>query len=285
MSKSASKKTRPYCDEAYQRMRHILMSYRNLKNATSGNVYAWQDLTDDICVYYDKDANFPKNSLENFARGLDTKDGHKFSTPEDDRVEAIIEFLTNKESNGYFCDRDVLLAPIPFKTPYFLQEYVNGIDFDDHFYELDDIKKEYRCYYTHVDGDFTITLNILTPISNLALLVDVIKKATPSAKDLKLSAALMDVTPEVYKGFVVRHQGNFYVYVKHPRSDSVLFYLSLGIGKDNNSIPLPDQLVLLEHGLPEEILSEGDNLLQLVTENFEETIQHFHLKHMTETGE
>lgn len=77
--------TKPYPDVVYQRLRHILMSYRNLRSSETGRPYDWADLVNDIAYYYDSD--FPKNSLENFVRGWheqQSKNVHQQTTPRGD---------------------------------------------------------------------------------------------------------------------------------------------------------------------------------------------------------
>lgn len=261
--------TKPYPDVVYQRMRHILMSYRNLRSSETGARYDWANLVDEIAVYCD--AYFPKNSLENFVRGWhedpretdkkrlrpDTASStliHKFSIPKADRVEAIIEFLTNPESRGFFCSRDVLLSTSKMQAPYFLQHYLDNECEQPDFHETNTNPAAFHCNYRWDDPDQLrdFSLQILSPLANGAAFVDVLEKPR-SETVTPICEPLSPGTATVHSGWAVhsRQQQTLFVFVKHIRDMSTVFYLALGYGSRSAQRPFPDSLVLLEHRMPE----------------------------------
>ncbi|CAA0099481.1 Uncharacterised protein [Halioglobus japonicus] len=250
-------------DIVYQRMRHILMSYRNLRTSTDGRLYGWGELAGDISVYCDKP--FPRNSLENFVRGWDEDQGdkgahlnnssgprivHKFSTPAPDRIDAIIEFLTDPESKGYFCEKAVLLACSTLQAPYFLQHYLDNESGPDDFYQLDQFKNDFHCRYHWAadDRSYDLVVTLLTPLANKAALVDVAIQSILVPGDYAHATRLIDDEPQLYQGWCVHsHSHNMFVFVKHVRTRRTVFYLAIGYGRLSGGHPFPDRLVLLEH--------------------------------------
>ena len=253
-------------DVVYQRMRHILMSYRNLRTSADGRLYSWGELADDISSYCDKP--FPRNSLENFVRGLDEEQKdkgthsrdtsrprivHKFSTPAPDRIKAIIKFLTEPDSKGYFCEKAVLLASSTLQAPYFLQHYLDNETGPEDFYQLDQFKNAFHCRYhwAAAERPYDLTVTLLTPLANKACLVDVAVRSTPVPGDYAHATRLMEDEPQLYQGWCVHsHSHNLFVFVKHVRTRRTVFYLAIGYGGHSGAHPFPDRLVLLEHLQP-----------------------------------
>ncbi len=258
--------TKPYPDVVYQRLRHILMSYRNLRSSETGGPYDWADLVNDIAYYCD--SFFPKNSLENFVRGWHEDTGkrasgrsaadpaapsriHKFSIPKPERVEAIIEFLTNPDSRGYFCDREVLLASSGMQAPYFLQHYLDNEQEPGDFHAINSRPEQYHCHYAWNDPgrSWDFYLEMLSPIANGAAFVDVVVK--PRSEHLPPIDAPLSPGAATYSGWAVRdHQQNLFIFVKHIRNMSTVFYLALGYGSRSPDHPFPLNLTLLEHHSP-----------------------------------
>ena len=270
------------------RLRHILMSYRSLRSSEGGGRYSWKELAGDISEYCDEP--IPSNSLENFVRGWDEDQSkkkksaadsprprfiHKYSRPEPERLEAIIEFLTNPDSKGYFCEKAVLLASSQSQAPYFLQHYLDDESGPDDFYNLDRFKADFQCRYLWAEDDrpYDIYVHILVPLANRAAYVDVVKQSTPPAADYVRAEKLMPDEPDLYRGWCVHSKTqNLFIFAKHPRTRLTLFYLALGYGGRTSRHPFPDQLVLLEHVQPtpefgEESDSGYPNTLEKIRED------------------
>lgn len=285
---------RPYDNVVYQRMRHILMSYRNLWGGSAGKKYEWGELSSDI--EYFCDIEFPKNSLENFIRGwyekveekkCSTNEGivnsvgwvHKFSIPQDDRIEAIIRFLTDKNSKGWFCDQDQLLAAPKFQAPFYLQEHLNHPEISDRYIIPEQLMGKYEGQYQGGELDVgrenhrNLGLHIMGAFGNGAVIVDLVKTNPYIHGNRTDTIKSINEEAELYSGWaVLSREENLFLFTKHFRTDCNEFYLSLGIDNKIYSNSPPDALILLAHDFPEDhvsIVSENDeqNLLDTVKEN------------------
>lgn len=294
MSSADSSSGRPYDNVVYQRMRHILMSYRNLWAGSASKKYDWGVLAADIEVFCD--ITFPKNSLENFVRGwMEDADGkkrspskrkagtsgdaRKFSIPQDDRIEAIIQFLTDKTSKGWFCDRDQLLQSPKFQAPFFLQEQLNQPESSERYLTPEHLIGHYQSQHEETEDDVgrgnhrCLRLHILETLGNGAVIVDLVKSYPYSSGDRTATIEPIRDASELYSGWaVLSREENLFLFTKHFRTGRNEFYLSLGI---DNKIYLnrsPDALVLLAHDLPADYVSvanddDGQILLDSVREN------------------
>ncbi|GEM_PF-2600701 len=278
----------------YQRMRHILMSYRNLWRGSSSQKYEWGELASDIEAFCD--IELPKNSLENFVRGWYEKSGkgkesayepeasstqrfQKFSIPQNDRVEAIISFLTDQSSKGWFCNKEQLLEPPKLQAPFFLQEYLNYSEISKRCLVPEQFKGSYQSCYdgTEPSEDKEIpkclSLHILESIGNGAVIVDLVQSNSYSHGNRTVSLEPIDDESELYSGWaVLSSEENLFVYTKHHRTDRNEFYLSLGFDNKIYSGSPPDALLLLKHDFPEDrisIESESDepDLINVVKED------------------
>ncbi len=126
------------------RMRNILTVYRDTWQGETNKPFGWGDLAGMIEEHYLEktgvDLHFRKNSLENFVRGLEHIDPDKrnagirrYSKPEPERVEAIIGFLTDEGSDGFFCSRGELFALPEKQAPVFLLNYLHDNKSPDHY--------------------------------------------------------------------------------------------------------------------------------------------------------
>lgn len=245
-------------------MRHILMSYRWLKSSELSARYDWGELAADISIYCD--TAFPKNSLENFVRGLQRTPSrgnqhsnanhrsatsmHRFSIPQPDRIEAIIRFLTEPDSKGYFCGREHLLADTDLQAPYFLQQYFDHGRQADEAQALDTVHQYFTCRYQWNDPQrpYDMSLKILSCLPNSALLVDLFKTTPADTVDGTYVPRLC-ANATVYAGWAVRRQQELLILVKHQRTQQTVLYLTLGYSGYSSHHTLPDHFVLLEHGM------------------------------------
>lgn len=151
---------RHYDNIVYQRMRHILMSYRDFWSGTVSKKYDWGVLAENICEFGDLD-EFPKNALRNFVQGLKQEDKpSKYSVPTPDRIEAIIRFLTDKNSKGYFCEKAHLLEPVKYQAAFFEQEWLDeSKEKISRFLKAEYIMGTYSGRYEEEGQPFDITLH------------------------------------------------------------------------------------------------------------------------------
>ncbi len=253
----------------YQRLRHILMGYRNQWTGKRGAEYDWGELAADIAAF--SDINFPKNSLENFVRGLEQEDKSqpvdspdrrklKISKPGPDRIDAMIEYLTDKKSSGWFCDRSVLLAAVEPQLPYFLQEHLSQPD--DSIPEgllAKRLAGHYRCHVeiplsTARTDRFAWELYAIAPLYPSVVAIDLLRsEGAPDAID----SSLLE-----YVGWAVAtREGSLHVYLQHYRTQQNLFFQALSMdGIVNTSSTPPQAMVLLEHQLVDDNITLDDTV-------------------------
>lgn len=281
---------RPYDNVVYQRMRHILMGYRNLWRGNTGQKYEWGELAEDIATFSDID--FPRNSLENFVRGWYEEEKikksasenseagaiarvYKYSIPQDDRAEAIIRFLTDKSSKGWFCDREQLLALPKFQAPFFLQEQLNHPNSPKRYLLPEQLQGDYLSHYhgvetTENDKKQThLNLHIAGVLGNGAVIVDLVKSGPYTHGDRTTAGEPIEDAHDLYFGWaVLSSEENLFVFTKHFRTNCNMFYLSLGIDNRIYAGDPPEVLVLFAHDFTEDsipVTGEADERTLLAT--------------------
>lgn len=248
----------------YQRIRSILMAYRCLWRSESDKPYEWPKLAGDIIIYMEGDFGdaFPANSLENFVRGLPHPDKkkralglRKYSIPRPDRVEAMIEFLTNPDSKGYACEKEVLLAKSRPIVPLQLQEVLNEQTSSPAVVDINHLQGQFTCPVTgsdYVQENILQILDIINPrLAMVGLMkykvdMSVPKKGKPKNK----------TTPESYSGWaMLTSEDNILMCVQHMRDKDNCFYLSMGIDNAVYRKERAQVLVFLEHDYPDDTIT------------------------------
>lgn len=308
---------RRYSPVVYQRMRHILMSYRNLWSGTSSTNYEWLDLAADI----EQATNvlIESNSLQNFVRGWNEdinkkkrqaqakkkkagkKDGaasqevipdtphyiHKFSIPEDQKIEAIVDFLTIKENKGYFCDRSDLLSEIDSQAPLFFQEYLHSGKYIGVYLNQDQLAASYECIIERDMGknytkDYLLTLKFLAPLGNNALHIQIIEKEMDRSIDYAHQNSPKETKTILCSGWsVTSPENNLFIHVKEKGGLDNAGYFSLGLDNKIYQGEFPDFLLLQKHTIPHDNFSQidkqnADEVLSQVTESITENILVLH---------
>jgi len=266
------------------RIRSILMAYRYLWRSTKNKFkeidpenktleettrYEWTNLADDIMGFSEGEAgldlgfDFPPNSVQNFVRGLTKFDEekntrvHKFSTPRDPRrIEVMVEFLTNPESKGYACEREVLLAPAKPIVPLQLVEVLNEEKDAPRTLQMSQVQGRYLCQARDNDNQ-DLLLQILDSWDNRMAMVEmtqyfkstVVKQSRPVIP----TSGSGEASHTLYSGWVVlTSESNILVCVQDIRDNNNLFYLSMGIDNIAEQSRGAQTIVFLEHDYPEE---------------------------------
>jgi len=263
----------------YQRMRNILMAYRCLWRGEENKPYEWPDLVSDISYFMELESgikiDFPANSLENFVRGLPHKDKKKrelglrrYSIPRPERVEAMVEFLTNPGSKGYACDKDALIASSRPIVPLQFLEYLNKKQNVLRAIEMNNLEGRYTCQVQGEGEKLKTTLDILeTPDTRMAM-VELVKYVTKTGAVKKESDKDNKLVPESYSGWIIlTPEENLLLCVQNIRDHDNLFYLSMGIDNAVYRSPPPQLIVFLEHIYPEDTIgvNSADDEAELIS--------------------
>lgn len=268
------------------RIRNILTVYRDTWQGPTNKPFGWGDLAGMVEEHYFEktgiDIDFPKNSLENFVRGLPhtnrdkRKAGmRKYSKPEPDRIDALLRFLTDKDSDGYFCTLDELLSLPEKQAPVFLLNYLHDSESPDHYLSFNSLYGNFANLASDSDGGYETrtSLHFLCTTSNSLILIDIYKSS--------MSEKLSD---ECYIGWgVITPEENLFLVVKHLKKNQNLHYLSLGIDKAFYRPEPPnaiDAMVFLEHSYPEDTVEcsssvDGKVLLDEVMIKWEQQVRLF----------
>ncbi len=258
---------RRYDNIVYQRMRYILMSYRDFWSGTVSKKYDWGELAADICIEGDIE-DFPKNALSNFVQGLKQKDKpHKFSIPTPERIEAIIRFLTDKNSKGYFCEKDHLLEPVKWQAAYFEQEWLDqSKDKIPRFLKPEHLEGSYTGRLNEDGQSFKISLHFLSTIPGGAIHVYVHKAeiSTDANPDSATYIGWASISDHDAATLTLREQ----------ESRHSLRLLTAGLDHGFYDGKSPEQLFLLPHDEPVLGMMDKAELLVTLMEGTQKQVQH-----------
>lgn len=276
---------REHVDEAVlNRMRHILVVYRDTWRGETNKAFGWGDLAAMIVEHTldstGNDINFPQTSLENFARGLPHSDKNKrdagikkYSMPGPERLQAIVLFLTEPESDGFFCRKEELFSLADLQAPVFLLDFLHNKQSPDHYLSATALKGEFVSTDLDADSNLEIktTLQFLGATSNSLAQIDILKEGADNG----------DIT-ERYVGWgVITPEENLLLVAKKLKSDRNLYFWSLGIDQAiyRNSPPeIIKSLVFLEHEFPVDTVAsdaDGDLLLDAIRKTWAQQIRLF----------
>ena len=266
------------------RMRNILVVYRDTWRGETNRTFGWGDLAAMIIEHTlestGKELDFPKNSLENFARGLPHPDQEKreagivkYSTPGPERLQAIILFLTEPESDGFFCSKEELFSLADLQAPVYLLDFLHNKQSPDHYLSASLLKGEFVSTDSDSEIDIKTTLQFLGATSNSLVQIDIMKEAVDQGE-----------TFEKYVGWgVISPEENLLIIAKKLKSNQNLYFWSLGIDQAVYQISPPEKintLVFLEHDFPVDAVVSGpddddDFLLNAVKETWAQQIRVF----------
>ena len=234
------------------RIRNILMVYRDTKQGDNEGPYGWGDLVAQINEHHSNrtgiELGFPRNSLENCVRGLEHPDQdkqklgmRKYSKPKPERLQAMVRFLTDEDSDGYFCTKEELYSLPEKKPPVFLLNYLHNGESPDHYFSAKFLFGRFK--HTHEETENSTLLKFLNSTSNSLITLEIHKN--------NLS---VDTKGDPYIGWgVITPEENLIIMAQHIRSNENLMYLSVGI--DNRIYQMAasgavNAFVLLEHEYP-----------------------------------
>ncbi|MEM7220021.1 MAG: hypothetical protein AAF515_16765 [Pseudomonadota bacterium] len=214
------------------------MSYRVGWGGGGNKMYGWEDLVADIEAA--TGTLVPRRRLEAFVRGIrkgqsgGSAGEQRYAIPEPDRVEGIIRFLSDPDSDGYFCDRSQLLAPIKLQAPFFLQESFGRVNDAESYFEASLPESEAINYLCDES-----VLHLMVLIGNRARLIDLVDHPGE------------DKDPEIYSGWLAFSPEELgLIALQHERTGANRVCFVLGVDALIYEGDPPRSLVLLEADYP-----------------------------------
>lgn len=139
-------------------VREDLQVYRELGLAQGGPELSWESLSDAIEEL--TGVRVPFERLRRFVMGEPTKDGgRRYPSLEKGRLDAVIAFLTDENSEGYMFPReDLEIRPATLSAMLRLMKYLNG-----------DLQPEHRSDISSLHGRFQTEPHITDIATTLAL--------------------------------------------------------------------------------------------------------------------
>jgi hypothetical protein len=233
----------------FNRMRIILWEYRYTRRHHSGEPFDWSSLSALIERHFRNVTGRPvellQNALATFVIGTPHPNKKKkaegirhYTMPEDDRLEAIILFLTDSshDNSFAFCSREELFKTARMQAPVFLLSYL-------HFGGL----PASHLKATHLKGAFQsepkdgveTTLDILSASDHGHLVVDITRVFIETGKR------------ERYTGWgAIGPEETINIYVQDVNIDKNLSYVLLGFDKELYFSNKGMTLILLESDYP-----------------------------------